>query len=104
MSYSEKNDFQAEDLMTIIKTATAALPLIFTITEKISKVHGFVHDSIPACFGDEKGRLVWDYILYNEITFDSDKGKVISLFTSISDKETQKRWDLLVQQYGIRNL
>lgn len=101
MSHTEENGFDAENLMTIIKIATGALPLIFTVTEKLSKQHGLIHDSVPACFGGEKGRLVWDYILYNEITFDSDKGKIFSLFTSVSDEETQKRWDVLVQQYGM---
>ena len=90
-----------EDLITTIKVATAALPLIFTIAEKLSKQHGFIHDSIPARFGEKNGRLVWDYILYNEITFDSDDGKIISLFTSPSDAETKKRWDILANKYGV---
>ena len=90
-----------EDLISTIKVATAALPLIFTIAEKLSKQHGFIHDSVPARFGDKTGRLVWDYILYNEITFDSEDGKIISLFTSLSDAETKKRWDVLVDKYGL---
>lgn len=90
-----------EDLISTIKVATAALPLIFTIAEKLSKQHGFIHDSVPARFGDKTGRLVWDYILYNEITFDSEDGKIINLFTSLSDAETKKRWDVLVDKYGL---
>ena len=90
-----------EDLISTIKVATAALPLIFTIAEKLSKQHGFIHDSVPARFWDKTGRLVWDYILYNEITFDSEDGKIISLFTSLSDAETKKRWDVLVDKYGL---
>lgn len=90
-----------EDLISTIKVATAALPLIFTIAEKLSKQHGFIHDSVPARFGDKTGRLVWDYILYNEITFDSEDGKIISLFTSLSDAETKKRWDVLVVADGL---
>lgn len=90
-----------EDLLGKIKVATAALPLIFNVAEKLSKQHGFIHDSAPARFGDKTGRLVWDYILYNEITFDSDDGKIISLFTSVSDKETKMRWDILTSKYGL---
>lgn len=51
MSHTGKNGFDAENLMTIIKIATGALPLIFTVTEKLSKQHGLIHDSVPACFG-----------------------------------------------------
>ena len=44
---------------------------------------------------------MWDYILWNELTFEEiDTHVKHLLFTSISDKETKVRFDLLVEKYG----
>lgn len=68
--------------------------------EKLSKMHGIIHERVPAEINDTKGFLVWDYILFNEITFDDMQGNIYSLFKSWSDDETQKKWDELEKKYG----
>ena len=72
------------------------------IVRDLSGIHGFVHDRKEAEINGIRGFLVWDYILYNEITFDDYEGNVISFFTSWSNDETKAKWDELVGEYGIK--
>jgi len=67
----------------------------------ISRMHGIVHKRTTAEINGVKGFLVWDYIIYNEITFDDVNGNIYSFFSSISDKETEDEWNKLVEKYGI---
>ena len=68
---------------------------------KIEEVtYGFIHKRAEAKIGDKKGFLIWDYILYNEITFKSEDGEIIKFFSSFSDKDTEEEWDRLVKKYG----
>ena len=70
---------------------------------RLDKAHGFIHKSAEAEINGKHGWLIWDYILYNEITFDEDgdDGKCISLHHSFSDKETEQVFDALVKKYGV---
>ncbi len=46
-------------------------------------------------------RLVWDYVIWNEITFvDAETGSHQSLFTSISDSATAAEFNRLTKLYG----
>ena len=66
-----------------------------------SKPYGIVHDSHEIVMCGKKGLLVWDYILYNELTFEEIDTQIKhSLFTSVSDEETKARFELLVEEYG----
>lgn len=65
-------------------------------------IYGFVHDRKEAEINGIRGFLVWDSILYNEITFDDMEGNIMSFFTSFSDDETKAKWDELVAEYGIK--
>ena len=67
----------------------------------LDRKFGFVHDSTTAEINGIKGRLVWDYILINEISFEDMEGNIMSLFTSVSDKETKAKWNEFVKKYGI---
>ena len=49
-----------------------------------------------------RGFLVWDFIVYNEITFDDAEGNIMSFFTSMSDDETEAEWNRLVRKYGVK--
>lgn len=69
--------------------------------KKISKIHGVVHKRAEAEINGIRGFLVWDFIAYNEITFDDAEGNIISFFTSISDDKTETEWNRLVVKYGI---
>ena len=50
--------------------------------------------------GDKQGRLVWDKIIWNEITFEDTEGHKTSLFNSVSKEETEKEWKRLIDQFG----
>lgn len=69
--------------------------------KKISKIHGFVHKRVEAKINGIQGFLVWDFVVYNEITFDDVDGNIMSFFTSISDDETEAEWNRLVKKYGV---
>ena len=69
--------------------------------KKISKTHGFVHKRAEAEINGIRGFLVWDFIVYNEITFDDAVGNIMSFFTSMSDDETEAEWNRLVKKYGV---
>lgn len=48
-----------------------------------------------------KHALVWDYIIWNELTFENaNTHEKMSLFNSISDSETENKFNELVNLYG----
>lgn len=67
-----------------------------------TKPFGIVHRTAPINYGGKVGLLVWDYVIWNELTFldYEDKSKQ-SLFNSISDNETEARFNEIVSRYGI---
>lgn len=69
--------------------------------KKIVKMHGLIHKRVEAEINGIRGFLVWDFVIYNEITFDDLEGNIISFFTSISDDETEAEWNQLVKKYGV---
>ncbi len=83
---------------------TAVLAIIQQLipeAKMISKMHGIVHRRAEAEINGVHGFLVWDFIVYNEITFDDADGNIISFFTSMSDSKTEAEWDRLVKTYGV---
>ena len=70
------------------------------ITE--TKPFGIVHKTAPINYGGEPGLLVWDYIIWNELTFVDHKTKSKqSLFNSVSDNKTSEEFERIVSKYGI---
>jgi hypothetical protein len=66
-----------------------------------SKPYGIVHKSEPIVYMGKKGRLVWDYIIWNELTFeDIGTGEKYSLVNRLSDEEMEKKFNELVIKYG----
>ncbi len=60
-----------------------------------------VHRSEPIVINGEPGFLVWDYLLINEITFESSRtGKKRSLFKSASDSETESKFNEYLRKYS----
>lgn len=70
--------------------------------EQLSRMHGIVHKRMNAEINGVKGSLVWDYIVYNEITFDDVDGNIYSLFKYGSDEETETVWNRYVDLYGVK--
>lgn len=66
------------------------------------KPFGFIHRTAPINYCGEPGLLVWDYIVWNEITFVDNKTKFKqSLYSSFSDQNTEAKFNELVSRYGI---
>lgn len=66
-----------------------------------SRTYGAVHKAVPAVISEEKGFLIWDYILFNELTFlNSETKEITSLFTSFSDEEMENRFNEFAMKYG----
>lgn len=60
------------------------------IIEEIKKEYGLIHKSTAAEIHGIKGFLIWDYIIFNEITFKDMDGKIVSLYRGFSDQDTEK--------------
>ncbi len=87
--------------MNKIDLILRSYPFAKEIVKGISKKYRFIHRRAPAEINGIKGFFVWDYILYNEITFEDTDGEMFSFFTSFSDKETEAQWNELIEKYGI---
>lgn len=94
----------AKKVLTIITLVVEGIEVVIKgvklVEENYKNQYGFIHKRVPAIINGEKGFLIWDYILYNEITFKSEQGEIWSFFTSASDKETQVVWEELEKKYG----
>ncbi len=66
--------------------------------------YGIVKERIPVKMFDKTGWVVWDYIIWNELTFEyveEDKAVKMSLFQDISDRKTEERLRKIEEKYGI---
>lgn len=84
-----------------IKDIVKAAPLLIDAARFISKQYGLVHKRAEAEIQGKKGFLIWDFLAFNEITFEDENGKIISFFVSLSDEDTEQVWNELVEKYGI---
>lgn len=98
----------AADIVTVIMEIIDKIDKAFQnghiiegLFEILKKVHGIVYKRTAAEINGVKGSLVWDYIIWNEITFDDMEGNIISLFSSASDRDTEKVWEELLKKYGV---
>jgi hypothetical protein len=82
----------------IIELLKVFAPLVKTIA---SRKYGIVHKRDTVEINGVKGFLVWDYIVYNEITFEDMDGNLYSCFSSFSDKETEEEWNKLIQKFKV---
>ena len=66
-----------------------------------TKPYGIIHKSALITYCGKKGRLVWDYILWNELTFeDLETGDKYSLANRFSDAEAEAFFNDYVSRYG----
>ena len=78
-----------------------AIPAILEAARTISKIYGPVHKRTTAEINGKKGFLTWDFIVFNEITFQDENGDIVSFFISVSDEDTETVWSELVKKYGV---
>lgn len=67
----------------------------------ISKQFGVIVDNQPVRINGDDGFLVWDYILFNEITFvNSRTQQYTSMYTSFSDNKTRDKYNQLLSKFS----
>lgn len=71
------------------------------VKEAAGRTYGLIHRSETAEIHGTKGYLIWDYIIYNEITFKDNEGNIVSLYRGVDDKDTEKQWNELVKKFGV---
>lgn len=78
------------------------IELLFNeVLRNSTRTYGKIHKFTPAVMNGRKGFLIWDYILYNELTFlNQDTDKFISIFHSFSDEEMEERFNEFAKKYG----
>lgn len=89
-------------ILNILDTICTAGEAAAELAEKQKGKYGIIHKHAFIKYRGREGRLVWDYILMNELTFeDSETGKQYSFGLSASDKKTEALFNELVERYGI---
>lgn len=71
------------------------------IITKISRTNMIIEKRTEAEINGVRGFLVWDYLLYNEISFDAPDGSTLSFYSGLSDEKTKAEWNRLVDKYGL---
>ena len=84
-----------------VEAIIAAIPAMLEAAREIKKIYGLIHKRATAEINGKKGFLIWDFIIYNEITFQDEDEKIISFFSSMSDEDTETVWNELVKKYGV---
>lgn len=65
------------------------------------RTYGVIHQSIPAVMNGHKGFLIWDYILYNELTFlNAENGEIKSLYHSFSNRKMEEKYNEFKVRFG----
>lgn len=71
------------------------------LVKYISKQFGVIVDAQPVRINGDDGFLVWDYILFNEITFvNSTTQQYTSMYTSFSDNQTRDKYNELLIKFS----
>jgi hypothetical protein len=88
----------------IVANGKRVLDYIIESVPKVKEIgirkYGIVHKREKVEINGIKGFLAWDYIIYNEITFEDMNGNMYSFFSNISDKKTEEEWSRLIQKFG----
>lgn len=85
-----------------IKFAEKLIDGLMEWLKTIDDGFGFIERREPIIYDGIPGALVWDYVIYNEITFvERETGKKHRLYTNIDDGETRLRYDEYLEKYGI---
>lgn len=67
------------------------------LVKSFSKSFGMIERVDPITINGKQGFLIWDYVLYNEITFVDENDNHISMFTSISDSKTEAEFKRILR-------
>lgn len=67
----------AEKGMAVLKIIQEVIPIAKLAIREASRLHGIIHKRAETEINGIRGFLVWDFIAYNEITFDDAEGNII---------------------------
>ena len=85
-----------------LKTVLIALDTVGKVASALKDKYGIIHKQAFINYHGRNGRLVWDYIILNELTFeDEETGEQYSLGLSASDKKTEEIFNELVKRFRI---
>lgn len=88
---------QVLEILDLIASAANGL-------KNLNREYAFIHKQGFIKYKGRKGRLVWDYLVFNELTFeDEETGEQISLGLSASDSTTEAIFNELIEKYGVGN-
>lgn len=86
--------------MSILGPILKAIPWAKVIS-KVKKTNMIIEKQTEAEINGVRGFLIWDYLIYNEISFDASDGTVLSFYSGLSDEKTKAEWNRLVERYGL---
>jgi len=67
-----------------------------------SRTYGIIHKATPAFMNNYNGFLIWDFQVYNELTFfNSETKDFISLYHSVLDEKMESMFYEFAEKYGI---
>ena len=99
---SDKKELDLDSVLKILDAIADVVGAVAEIGVSLKDKYGFIHKQAFINYHGKEGRLVWDYLLVNELTFeDRETGAQYSLGISASDKKTEEFFDDLVKQYVI---
>ena len=93
-----------DDIKMVEKIVEEVFPdlVVGMVAELRNKPYGIIKCREKIKYGNKIGDLVWDYLIFNEITFeDDDTHQKVSFGVKWNDKETEMRFNELVKKYGI---
>lgn len=97
-------------ILSTAKTVAEVLAALDSTFDILGRGFGFIEKKAKVNIDGVPGKLVWDYILWNDITFETKmkkngemgkKKKQYVLYSSWSDKKTKKKWKKLIAEYGV---
>ena len=67
-----------------------------------SRTYGTIYKATPASMSNNKGYLIWDFLIYNELTFlNAETGKILSLYHSVLDEKMEIMYYEFAEKYGL---
>ena len=75
----------ANELITLLGGAGSILGELKVL---VDKTYGSIRGRTPAVIDGKKGYLIWDHMIWNEITFETDEGKILWSIPVLSARRT----------------
>lgn len=103
------------DIMEILSGVTpgdvgVVINLIDSTFDILGRGYGFIEKKAKVNIDGVPGKLVWNYVLWHDITFETKmkkngkmgkKKKQYELYTGLSRKKAKKKWKKLIAEYGV---